>query len=144
LQALGFVWIVALSTSAQRYAAYIVPFFVAGVGISLTLPSIPTAALNAVPFPSLGKAAGILNTTSQFGAVVGIAVVTAVFSAHGSLVSPHTVTAGFQPALTVAAATSVAGALAALGLRTHRHFETTQAASVPETALTPAGALAVD
>jgi EmrB/QacA subfamily drug resistance transporter len=144
LQALGFVWIVALSTSAQRYAAYIVPFFVAGVGISLTLPSIPTAALNAVPFPSLGKAAGILNTTTQFGAVLGIAVVTAVFSARGSLVSPHAVTAGFQPAVLVAAALSLAGAFAALGLRTRRQSETTQVESKPETALTPVGALAAD
>jgi EmrB/QacA subfamily drug resistance transporter len=144
LQALGFVWIVALSTSVQGYAAYIVPFFVAGVGISLTLPSIPAAALNAVPSPSLGQAAGILNTMTQFGAVVGIAVVTAVFSSHGSLVNPHAVTEGFQPALIVAAAMSVAGALAALGLRTRPQSEITRGELRPETALTPAGVLAVE
>jgi MFS family permease len=123
MQALGFLWIAELSTSSSGYAEYIPAFVVAGIGISLTLPAIPTAALNAVPFALLGKAAGILNTVSQFGAVVGIAVVTAVFSSRGSLVSPHTVTAGFQPALVVAAVMSVGGAMAGLGLRRRRQAQ---------------------
>ena len=117
MQGVGFAWIVALAGTSAGYGSYAIPFVLAGIGISLTLPSIPTAALNAVPPASLGKAAGILNSISQFGAVVGIAVVTAVFSARGSLTSPLAVTNGFRPALTVSASISVLGALVALGIR---------------------------
>ena len=51
------------------------PFVLAGVGISMALPCIPAAGLNAVPAAALGKAAGVLNTMQQFGAVAGIAIV---------------------------------------------------------------------
>ena len=59
------------------------------------------------------------NTTTmqQFGAVFGIAVATTVFNAHGSLASAARVTSGYRPALALAAALSVAGALTALALR---------------------------
>jgi EmrB/QacA subfamily drug resistance transporter len=144
MQALGFVWIAALSASSSGYAEYIPAFVVAGIGISLTLPAIPTAALNAVPFSSLGKAAGILNTVSQFGAVVGIAVVTAVFSSRGSLVSPHAVTAGFQPALVVAAMMSAGGALAGLGLRRRRQVQIARDESTREPAAGVAAVVAAN
>jgi hypothetical protein len=48
--------------------------------------------------------------------VAGIAIVTAVFSAHGSLASPAAVTSGFRPALAGAAMLSLAGAAVAAGL----------------------------
>jgi hypothetical protein len=88
----------------------------AGVGISMALPCIPAAGLNAVPAAALGKAAGVLNTMQQFGAVAGVAIVTAVFSAHGSLASPAAVTSGFRPALAGSAVLSLAGAAVAAGL----------------------------
>jgi hypothetical protein len=65
----------------------------------------------------LGKAAGTLNTMQQFGAVFGVAVVTAVFNAHGSLASAASVTSGYRPALAVSAGASLLGAFAALGIR---------------------------
>jgi hypothetical protein len=52
--------------------------------------------------------------------VFGIAVATTVFNAHGSLASAAAVTSGYRPALAVAAALSVAGALTALALRRFR------------------------
>lgn len=47
-----------------------------------------------MPPALLGNAAGTLNTLQQFGAVVGIAIVTAVFNANGSLADRHAVTSG--------------------------------------------------
>ncbi len=47
----------------------------------------------------------------------GIAVATTVFNAHGSLASATAVISGYRPALAVAAALSVLGALTALALR---------------------------
>jgi MFS family permease len=123
MQAVGFGWIVALADSPTGYAGYVLPFVIAGVGISMALPCVTASGLNAVPPALLGKGAGTLNTMQQFGAVVGIATVTAVFSAKGSLTSTSTVTAGYRPALTVAASLSLLGAITALGLRRGRTHE---------------------
>ena len=75
LQAVGFLWIVGLAGTASGYGRYILPFVIAGTGISMALPCVTAAGLNAVPPALLGKASGTLNTLQQFGAVVGIAVV---------------------------------------------------------------------
>ena len=86
----------------------------------MALPSVTAAGLNAVPPGLIGKAAGTLNTLQQFGAVVGIAVVTAVFNATGNLSGPASVTDGYRPALAAAAALSALGAAAGLGIRNAR------------------------
>jgi MFS family permease len=95
----------------------VAPFLIAGVGISMALPSVSAAGLNAVSPGSLGKAAGVMNTMQQFGAVFGIAVAATVFNAHGSLASQAAIISGYRPALGLAAGLSVLGAAAALGLR---------------------------
>ena len=119
-QAAGFAWIVSLAGASRGYADYGLPFIVAGVGVSMALPSVTAAGLNAVPPGLIGKAAGTLNTLQQFGAVVGIAVVTAVFNSTGSLAGPASVTHGYRPALAVEAGLSVLGAVAAIGIRSAR------------------------
>ena len=117
MQGAGFAWIVAYASHHSGYAGYVAPFIIAGVGISMALPCVTTAGLNAVPPALLGKAAGTLNTLQQFGAVFGIAIVTAVFNTHGSLAGPAAVTSGYRPALAVAAGLSVLGAATAIGIR---------------------------
>ncbi|MBO0728243.1 MAG: DHA2 family efflux MFS transporter permease subunit, partial [Acidimicrobiaceae bacterium] len=117
MQGAGFAWIVALAASHARYPAYVAPFVLAGVGISMAIPTSSAAALNALPPEALGKASAILNTLRQFGAVFGIAAVTAVFNAHGSLAGPAAVTDGFRPALATAAGFSLLAASAALAVR---------------------------
>jgi EmrB/QacA subfamily drug resistance transporter len=116
MQAAGFAWIVALAGGRSGYGSYVAPFVLAGVGISMALPCVTASGLNAVPPPMLGKAAGTLNTVQQFGAVFGIAVVTAVFTAKGSLASGAAVTSGFRPALAAAAGLSFLAALTATRL----------------------------
>jgi EmrB/QacA subfamily drug resistance transporter len=117
MQGLGFAWIAALAGTSSGYGSYVLPFLVAGVGISMAIPCVSAAGLNAVSPESLGKAAGILNMMQQFGAVVGITIVTAVFNSRGSLAGQVAVTNGFRPALAVSAGLSVLGAVAALGIR---------------------------
>jgi EmrB/QacA subfamily drug resistance transporter len=116
MQAGGFAWLVSLAATSAHYASFVAPFIVAGVGISMALPCVTAGGLNAVPPALLGKAAGTLNTLQQFGAVFGVAVVTAVFNAHGSLASAAAVTSGYRPALAVAAGASLIGALVATGI----------------------------
>ena len=120
MQAFGFGWIVHLAATSAHYTSFVVPFVIAGVGISMALPSVTAGGLNAVEPDLLGKAAGTLNTMQQFGAVFGVAVVTAVFNAHGSLATPATVTSGYRAALAVSAGASALGALAAVGIRQAR------------------------
>ena len=120
MQAAGFIWIATLAGASGGYAGYVLPFIVAGVGVSMALPSVTAAGMNAVPPELIGKAAGTLNTLQQFGAVVGIAVVTTVFNATGSLADPASVTHGYRPALAAAADLSVLGAVSGLGIRNAR------------------------
>ncbi len=86
----------------------------------------------------------MLNTGQQLGAVLGVAVVSAVFGAEGGLATPARVVHGYRAALGVAAAISLAGALAALFLRGRAAGSMTApaqveaATSAPELAEVPA------
>jgi EmrB/QacA subfamily drug resistance transporter len=117
MQAAGFAWIVYLAAHSAGYASYVAPFVLAGVGISMAIPCVSAAGLNAVSPSLLGKAAGVMNTTQQFGAVFGIAVATTVFNANGSLAAAAAITSGYRSALAVCAAMSALGAALALGIR---------------------------
>src|SRR5262249_49342860 len=117
MQGAGFAWIVAYASHHSGYAGYVAPFIIAGVGISMALPCVTTAGLNAVSPALLGKAAGNLNTLQQSGAWSGMAILTPASTPHGSLAGPAAVTSGYRPALAVAAGLSVLGAVTAIGIR---------------------------
>jgi MFS family permease len=114
MQAGGLAWIALDITAGVSYGELVLPLVIAGVGISMTIPTTPTAALDAVPPADIGTASGVQNTLQRFGAVFGVAIITAVFSASGSLGSPAGVVAGVRPALAASAGISLLGALAAL------------------------------
>jgi EmrB/QacA subfamily drug resistance transporter len=133
LQAVGLGWIVHLAATSADYGRYIVPFVIAGTGISMALPCVTASGLNAAPPAMLGKAAGALNTMQQFGAVFGIAIVTAVFNSKGSLASSAAVTSGYRPALATAAGLSVLGSATALGLARKAKSGAVAASRSPET-----------
>jgi EmrB/QacA subfamily drug resistance transporter len=117
LQAAGLAWFALVSGTAPHYVAMVAPLLVAGIGISMALPTTATAAMSAVAPHELGKAAGTNSTLQRLGAVFGVAVVTAVFTATGGLGTAAAFTAGLRPALLVAAGLSLLGALTALALR---------------------------
>ena len=120
LQGLGFAWIAHLAGTTAGYGAYVAPFVIAGVGISMALPCISTSGINAAPAAWLGKAAGVMNMMQLLGATFGIALITVVFSDAGSLATPATVEAGFRSAIIVSAGLSLLGALAAMAIRSAR------------------------
>jgi len=120
MQAAGLAWIALGATSTAGYGRFVLPLITAGVGISMAIPTVPTTALNAVPPADMGKASGVQNTLQRFGAVFGVAIVAAVFSANGHLGSPATLISGFRPALAAAAGLSAVGALTALGAGARR------------------------
>jgi len=99
LQALGFAWVAARGSLATSWIELMLALLIAGIGISMALPTVPTAVLNAVAQTDMGKASGINYMAQRLGAVFAIAIGSAVFSAHGNLSDPAAVTAGFRPAL---------------------------------------------
>jgi EmrB/QacA subfamily drug resistance transporter len=129
LQASGFGWILHEAHTHAGYPHFVVPFLLAGVGISMALPAPSAAGLNAAPAALLGRSAGVLNTVQQIGQATGVAVVTVVFDAHGSLDSPAQTLSGYQPALVTAATISLLGAIAALGISRHRRASAEEAAA---------------
>jgi MFS family permease len=116
LQALGFAWI-ALRATHLSLAELLLVLFVAGVGISMALPAVPTAVLNAVDPAEMGTASGINNMMQRFGAVFAVAIASSVFTAYGHLGSPASVTDGFRPAIAASALLSLLGALSAVLLK---------------------------
>jgi len=115
LQAAGLAWVsvLATGTAADGYGRYVLPFVLAGIGVSMSIPTVPTAALDAVAPGDVGRASGVSNTMQRFGGAFGIALASAVFAAHGHLGSAVSFTAGYRPAMVVSAGLSLAGALIA-------------------------------
>jgi EmrB/QacA subfamily drug resistance transporter len=109
----GFVWVAWRGSLATSWIELVIALLIAGVGISMALPTVPTAVLNAVAPHEMGKASGINYMAQRFGAVFAIAIGSAVFSANGHLSSPASVTAGFRPALWACACFAVLAALTA-------------------------------
>jgi EmrB/QacA subfamily drug resistance transporter len=114
--AAGLGWVAVTGSLSASWVALDVALLVAGVGVSMALPTVPTAVLNAVAPGELGKASGINYMMQRFGAVFAIAVASAVFAARGSLGTPAGVTGGFRPALAVCAGFALLAALAAVAI----------------------------
>src|SRR5580693_4447301 len=114
MQAGGLAWVAMDITAGATYGELVLPLIIAGIGISMSIPTTPTAALDAVPPADMGTASGVQNTLQRFGAVFGVAIVTAVFSASGHLGSAAGVISGVRPALAASAGLSLLGGLAAL------------------------------
>jgi EmrB/QacA subfamily drug resistance transporter len=59
LQALGFIWVAARGSLATSWIELDIVLLIAGIGISMALPTVPTAVLSAVAPEEMGKASGI-------------------------------------------------------------------------------------
>jgi EmrB/QacA subfamily drug resistance transporter len=116
LQAVGYAWVAARGALSTSWVEIVLGLLVAGVGISMALPTVPTAVLNAVSQHEMGKASGVNYMAQRFGAVFSLAIASAVFAAHGHLGSPAAVTAGFRPALWSCVIFAVLAALTAIAI----------------------------
>lgn len=141
LQGAGLGWFALVASSGVGYGQLVLPLVIAGVGVSMALPTTPTAVLSAAEPPDMGKASGLNNTLQRLGAAFGVAVASAAFAANGNLGTAAGVTAGFRPALAVSAGLSVLGAMSALAVASRRRYATLPAREPIEIATaTDAGA----
>jgi EmrB/QacA subfamily drug resistance transporter len=116
LQAAGMAWLALIAEPGLAYSEMLAPFIVAGVGISMAIPAAQNSVVGSIGIEAVGKAAGANSMMRELGGVFGVAVVVAVFAATGSYASAAVFTDGFGPAIGVAAALVLAGAVAGLAL----------------------------
>jgi EmrB/QacA subfamily drug resistance transporter len=135
LQAGGFTWVCLRGGLETSWVELTFALLVAGIGISMALPTVPTAVLGAVQPHELGKASGINYMMQRLGAVFAIAIGTSVFAAYGHLGTPASVTHGFKPALAACTVFALLAALTAAGITAPKKAQVTE----PETAESLAG-----
>jgi EmrB/QacA subfamily drug resistance transporter len=128
LQALGMGWIAMNADPGLTYAGFVLPAIVAGVGVSMAIPSAQNSVVGSVALDAIGKAAGTNSMMRELGGVFGIAIAVAVFAGAGSYASSEAFLDGFGPATAVTAALSLAGAIAGAALPGRRAARETAAA----------------
>ena len=119
IQAGATLWIALIAGPDLAYWQLVIPMVIAGVGISMAIPSAQNSVLGSVSQEAVGKAAGTNSVMRELGGVFGIAIAVAVFAGAGSYASPQAFTDGFGPAVGVAAALALVGALAGSFLPAH-------------------------
>jgi EmrB/QacA subfamily drug resistance transporter len=119
IQAAGAIWIALIAGPDLAYWQLVIPMVVAGVGISMAIPAAQNSVLGSVTQEAVGKAAGTNSLMRELGGVFGIAVAVAVFAGAGSYATPQAFTDGFGPAVGVAAALALVGAVAGSFLPGH-------------------------
>jgi MFS family permease len=120
----GLVWVAWRGSLATSWIELVIALLVAGIGISMALPTVPTAVLSDVAPQEMGKASGINYMAQRFGAVFAVAIGTAVFNSYGHLGTPEAVTQGFRPAIWACAALAALATVAALAMSPRRHTAT--------------------
>jgi EmrB/QacA subfamily drug resistance transporter len=112
----GFAWVAWAGSLDTSWIELVIALLVAGIGISMALPTVPTAVLSDVAPQEMGKASGINYMAQRFGAVFAVAVGTAVFNSYGHLDNPEAVTQGFRPAMWACTAFALLAAVAATAM----------------------------
>jgi hypothetical protein len=109
-----------IGADSGYWGAMLPTMLLAGLGFALAFGPLNIAGTTGVAPMEQGLAAGLLNTSFQFGGALVLAVVTAVNNANvGSGDSAQALLDGFHPALAVSVFASLLG-LAAVGLRWRR------------------------
>jgi multidrug resistance protein len=113
LQGGGLLWLALEAKPAVGYGSLIGPLIVSGIGIAMVFPTVANAVVGSVPITDSGVAAGTNNTVRESGGVFGVAILAAVFAAHGGYSSPAAFMHGFRAAELVAAGAAIVGAAVA-------------------------------
>ncbi|HTW13166.1 MAG TPA: DHA2 family efflux MFS transporter permease subunit [Solirubrobacteraceae bacterium] len=116
LQAVALGWLAMEASVGQSYASMIVPFVLAGSGMALVFAPSANAVLASVRTDQAGQASGATNAIRELGGVLGISVLSTVFTSNGSYASGLAYVHGLTPAMWVGTAVLAGGALIAAAL----------------------------
>ncbi|MEO3749104.1 MFS transporter [Streptomyces sp. B6B3] len=115
LTATGFAWFGLISPDGAFATDVLGPSLVASVGFGLCLGPVVSVATAGVAAHETGTAAGLLNSSRQIGASLGLAALgTAAHHRTGEATTPEALNDGYALGLTLSAALLVAAVLVAL------------------------------
>jgi MFS family permease len=113
MQAIGLGWLAEVAGPGTGYGTLVAPLITAGIGTAMCFPTVANQVTGSVPAADVGVAAGTNNALNALGGVFGIAILAAIFAAHGSYATHATFINGFRPAEWAAAGASAIGVIAA-------------------------------
>lgn len=129
LQGAALLWIALIMSETTAYAALVIPFIMAGVGMGLVFAPSATALLATLGVVDHAKASGVNSTVREIGIALGTAVMTAVFVGAGGELRPDMYVDAARPAVLVGAAVLFAASVVGMWLPAGR---SSTAPSVPE------------
>ena len=136
-QTVGLTWLATITTPSTPYSELVVPFIICGMGMTLFFVPLASLVLGVVPKSLEGVASGANSAFRELGGVLGIAVLGAVFSAHGGYRSGQDYVNGLTPAVYAGAAVVAVGAVAALAIPGRRRSRAAQAGAAIDVPLDP-------
>ncbi|MFD8393983.1 MFS transporter [Streptomyces sp. NPDC059680] len=116
LQGAGLAWINLVAGTNTSYTTLVAPMVVSGIGMGFVFAPTAAVVLGSVSQEHAGKASGANTTVREVGGALGIAVLSTVFTSHGSTTSPPSFVHGLHPAVWAGVGVVLAGALCALGI----------------------------
>jgi EmrB/QacA subfamily drug resistance transporter len=129
LQGAGALWLAAVVTPHVGYPTMVAPLIISGTGISLCFPSVANAVTGSAARRDAGIASGVNIALRELGAAFGVAILSAVFAAHGGYATPAQFIHGFRPAILTAGFIPVGGILAGVFARSAAANRRTAAAA---------------
>ena len=108
--------IMALAPDQASYLPDILPgLLVMGIGIGLVFPAASVAAMSSVKPHQIGLASGLLSTSHEIGAALGVAVLAAVAAIGDAAgADPDTLASGYENGFVAAAVIATVAAAAAV------------------------------
>ncbi|RAG80844.1 MFS transporter [Streptacidiphilus pinicola] len=114
MQAVGLAWFALIVTPDVSYASQVPALIISGTGMALFFAPVAAVLMGSVRPQEQGVASGANNALREVGGALGVAVLTSVFTAHGSYASGQSYVNGLTPALWVGAAAIAAATVAIL------------------------------
>lgn len=105
------MWIAATASPHTSIVQLAAPLALSGIGIALVMPTMSNHALASVPGDLVGIASGANSAIRELGGVLGVALLSAVFTRPHTYTSPDAFVVGFSTALYLGAALALAGVL---------------------------------
>ena len=123
LMSIGLLWSGIILDPSVEYIHFVPPFMAAGVGMSLVFAPIAAATLQGMAPEDRATASGTNMTVRQVGVALGVATLTAIFTALNGVLSPTGFTDAASPAILTDAAVMMLGTFAAFFLPKHVRAE---------------------
>ncbi|HZR94524.1 MAG TPA: DHA2 family efflux MFS transporter permease subunit [Gaiellaceae bacterium] len=120
LISIAVVWLGYVATPDASYLSILPALTIGGIGSSLFWAPSASIVFSSVGPEQEGVASGANNSIRELGGVFGVAILTTIFSSHGSFVSPEQFVDGLRPALYVGGALVAVASVAAFTLPRRR------------------------